>query len=69
MQVGEEKKVLEIGKAALQHQDAKPFVHDLLLAIALTEVRISSSILTQGMCFTCIWDVFTDCLIFPYILF
>lgn len=39
LQVGEEKLVLEIGQAAFQHPDAKPYVHDLLLSMALAEVR------------------------------
>jgi len=40
-QVGEEKLVLEIGQAALRHPDSKPYVHDVLLAMALAEVRIA----------------------------
>jgi hypothetical protein len=31
--------VLDIGRAALQHPDAKPYIHDLLLSMALAEVR------------------------------
>lgn len=33
------KLVLDIGRAALQRPDAKPYVHDLLLSMALAEVR------------------------------
>ena len=33
--------MLDIGRAALQHPDAKPYVHDLLLSMALAEVRQS----------------------------
>lgn len=39
IQVGEEKLVLQIGQKSLQHPDAKPYVHDLLLSMALAEVR------------------------------
>lgn len=28
-----------IGQAAVQHPDAKPYTHDLLLSMALAEVR------------------------------
>ena len=38
-QVGEEELVLEIGRAAVQHPDAKPYIHDLFLSMALAEVR------------------------------
>ncbi|KAK4479247.1 hypothetical protein RD792_014758 [Penstemon davidsonii] len=38
-EAGEEKLVLEIGRRALQHPESKPFVHDLLLSMALAEVR------------------------------
>lgn len=40
-QVGEEKQVLEIGQAALRRPDSKPYVNDILLAMALAEVRIA----------------------------
>ncbi|KAI3407578.1 DUF4101 domain-containing protein [Psidium guajava] len=40
-EVGEEKLVLNIGRAALQHPDAKPHVHDLLLSMALAECAIA----------------------------
>ncbi|KAI3442389.1 uncharacterized protein J3R85_001131, partial [Psidium guajava] len=40
-EVGEEKLVLNIGQAALQHPDAKPHVHDLLLSMALAECAIA----------------------------
>jgi hypothetical protein len=36
-EVGEEKRVLEIGRTALQHPDAKPYIHDLLLSMSLAE--------------------------------
>jgi hypothetical protein len=39
MQVGEAKLVLEIGRAALQRRDSKPYIHDILLSMALSEVR------------------------------
>lgn len=38
IQVGESKLVLDIGRARLNHQDAKPYTHDLLLSMALAEV-------------------------------
>ncbi|XP_057804101.1 plastid division protein CDP1, chloroplastic [Salvia miltiorrhiza] len=40
-EVGEEKLVLEIGRRALQHPESKPFVHDLLLSMALAECAIA----------------------------
>ncbi|KAJ6868280.1 hypothetical protein NC651_033368 [Populus alba x Populus x berolinensis] len=40
-EVGEEKLVLDIGQAALQHPDAKPYVHDVLLSMALAECAIA----------------------------
>ncbi|KAK9266988.1 hypothetical protein L1049_028603 [Liquidambar formosana] len=40
-EVGEEKLVLDIGRAALSHPDAKPYVHDLLLSMALAECAIA----------------------------
>ncbi|GMY12717.1 plastid division protein CDP1, chloroplastic [Fagus crenata] len=40
-EVGEVKLVLNIGRAALQHPDAKPYVHDLLLSMALAECAIA----------------------------
>lgn len=39
VQVGESKLVLDIGRTSLQHQDAKPFTDDLILSMALSEVR------------------------------
>ncbi|XP_015865701.3 plastid division protein CDP1, chloroplastic [Ziziphus jujuba] len=36
-EVGEVKLVLDIGRSALQHPDAKPYMHDLLLSMALAE--------------------------------
>lgn len=39
VQVGEEKIVLDLGRSALQHPHAKPYVHDFLLSMALAEVR------------------------------
>ncbi|GKB75281.1 plastid division protein CDP1, chloroplastic, partial [Tanacetum coccineum] len=39
--VGEEKLALDIGRTALQHPDSKPFVHDLLLSMALAECAIA----------------------------
>ncbi|XP_072966159.1 plastid division protein CDP1, chloroplastic isoform X1 [Typha angustifolia] len=40
-EVGEEKLVLEIGRSALQLSDSKPYVHDLLLSMALAECSIA----------------------------
>ncbi|KAF8407429.1 hypothetical protein HHK36_006562 [Tetracentron sinense] len=40
-EVGQENLVLEIGRAALQHPDAKPYIHDLLLSMALAECAIA----------------------------
>ncbi|CAL0322313.1 unnamed protein product [Lupinus luteus] len=40
-EVGESKLVLDIGRAGLQHQDAKPYSDDLLLAMALAECAIA----------------------------
>lgn len=31
--------MLNIGQKALQHPDSKPYVHDILLSMALAEVR------------------------------
>lgn len=31
--------MLDIGRSALKHADAKPYIHDLLLSMALAEVR------------------------------
>ncbi|XP_074304779.1 plastid division protein CDP1, chloroplastic [Silene latifolia] len=42
-EVGEEKLVLEVGRAALQYPDAKPHVHDLLLSMALAECAIAKT--------------------------
>lgn len=38
-QIGESKFVLDIGRTSLQHQDAKPYADDLVLSMALAEVR------------------------------
>ncbi|XP_020272231.1 plastid division protein CDP1, chloroplastic [Asparagus officinalis] len=40
-EVGQEKSVLEIGRAALHLPDAKPYVHDLLLSMALAECSVA----------------------------
>ncbi|KAL5746904.1 hypothetical protein ACOSP7_023884 [Xanthoceras sorbifolium] len=40
-EVGEEKLVLDIGRAALQRPDAKPYIHDFLLSMALAECAIA----------------------------
>ncbi|RCV14913.1 hypothetical protein SETIT_3G016800v2 [Setaria italica] len=42
-EVGEEKLVLEIGQAALRRPDSKPYVHDILLAMALAECSIAKA--------------------------
>ncbi|PIA35429.1 hypothetical protein AQUCO_03500062v1 [Aquilegia coerulea] len=42
-EAGEEKLVLEIGQAALQHPDAKPYTHDVLLSMALAECAIAKN--------------------------
>ncbi|KAK6921365.1 ARC6, IMS domain, partial [Dillenia turbinata] len=47
-EVGEEKLVLDIGKAALPHPDAKPYVHDLLLSMALAECAIAKTYLEKN---------------------
>lgn len=39
LQVGEEKLVLDIGRAALRHLDSKSYIHDIFLSMALAEVR------------------------------
>lgn len=31
--------MLDIGREGLRHSDSKPYVHDMLLAMALAEVR------------------------------
>ncbi|KAF4396856.1 plastid division protein CDP1, chloroplastic isoform X2 [Cannabis sativa] len=40
-EVGEVKLVLDIGRVALQHPDAKPYIHDILLSMALAECAIA----------------------------
>lgn len=40
-EVGEEKLVLDIGRVALHHPDANPYIHDLLLSMALAECAIA----------------------------
>ncbi|XP_054819249.1 plastid division protein CDP1, chloroplastic isoform X1 [Prosopis cineraria] len=40
-EVGESKLVLDIGRVSLQHQEAKPYAHDLLLSMALAECAIA----------------------------
>ncbi|CAN6250651.1 unnamed protein product [Urochloa humidicola] len=42
-EVGEEKLVLEIGQAALRRPDSKPYVHDILLVMALAECSIAKA--------------------------
>lgn len=42
-EVGEEKLALDIGRTALQHPDSKPFIHDLLLSMALSECAIAKT--------------------------
>uniref|UniRef100_A0A0E0DK44 Uncharacterized protein n=1 Tax=Oryza meridionalis TaxID=40149 RepID=A0A0E0DK44_9ORYZ len=42
-EVGEEKLVLEIGQAALRRPDSRPYVHDVLLAMALAECSIAKA--------------------------
>lgn len=44
MQVGEGKIALELGRTALQHADAKPYIHDLLLSMASAEVRTGNKV-------------------------
>jgi hypothetical protein len=39
IQVGEVKLVRDIGQATIQHPDAKPYIHDILLSMVLAEVR------------------------------
>ncbi|KAJ6764873.1 PLASTID DIVISION PROTEIN CDP1 CHLOROPLASTIC-RELATED [Salix koriyanagi] len=40
-EVGEEKLVLDIGRSALRHPEAKPFAHDVLLSMALAECAVA----------------------------
>ncbi|CAI0400233.1 unnamed protein product [Linum tenue] len=40
-EVGEEKLVLDIGRKAIQKPDAKPYIHDILLSMALAECAIA----------------------------
>ncbi|XP_022718471.1 plastid division protein CDP1, chloroplastic-like isoform X2 [Durio zibethinus] len=40
-EVGEKELVLEIGRLAVQHSDSKPYIHDLLLSMALAECSIA----------------------------
>ncbi|KAK9117858.1 hypothetical protein Scep_015951 [Stephania cephalantha] len=40
-EVGAEKSVLEFGRAALQHPEVKPYVHDILLSMALAECTVA----------------------------
>ncbi|XP_039047224.1 plastid division protein CDP1, chloroplastic-like [Hibiscus syriacus] len=40
-EVGEEELVLQIGRAAILRPDAKPYIHDLLLSMALAECSIA----------------------------
>ncbi|XVF06977.1 hypothetical protein REPUB_Repub06bG0097800 [Reevesia pubescens] len=40
-EVGEEELVLEIGRVAIQHPNAKPYIHDLILSMALAECSIA----------------------------
>ncbi|KAK7314760.1 hypothetical protein VNO77_33288 [Canavalia gladiata] len=40
-EVGESKRVLEIGRTSLQHQDAKPYTDDLILSMALAECAVA----------------------------
>ncbi|CAI0548814.1 unnamed protein product [Linum tenue] len=40
-EVGEEKLVLDIGRKAIQKPDAKPYIHDILLSMALAECEIA----------------------------
>ncbi|KAL9243286.1 hypothetical protein vseg_017191 [Gypsophila vaccaria] len=47
-EVGEEKLVLEIGKASLQYPDSKPHAHDLLLSMALAECAIAKAHLEKN---------------------
>ncbi|CAN6463399.1 unnamed protein product [Victoria cruziana] len=47
-EVGEIKLVLEMGRAALQRPDAKPYIHDLLLSMALAECSIAKTAFEMG---------------------
>ncbi|KAF8044591.1 hypothetical protein N665_7621s0001 [Sinapis alba] len=40
-EVGEEKLVLDIGRAALRHLDSKSFIHDIFLSMALAECAVA----------------------------
>ncbi|XP_073048682.1 plastid division protein CDP1, chloroplastic-like isoform X1 [Primulina eburnea] len=41
-EAGEERLVLEIGRRAMQHPCSKPYIHDMLLAMALAECAIAN---------------------------
>ncbi|KNA09829.1 hypothetical protein SOVF_149940 [Spinacia oleracea] len=47
-EVGEEKLVLDIGRAALVYADAKPHAHDVLLSMALAECAIAKTHLEKN---------------------
>ncbi|KAH0926924.1 hypothetical protein HID58_019180, partial [Brassica napus] len=40
-EVGEEKLVLDIGRSVLRHLDSKPYIHDIFLAMALSECAVA----------------------------
>uniref|UniRef100_A0A1J3FU55 Plastid division protein CDP1, chloroplastic n=1 Tax=Noccaea caerulescens TaxID=107243 RepID=A0A1J3FU55_NOCCA len=42
-EVGEEKLVLDIGRAALRHLDSKSYIHDIFLSMALAECAIAKA--------------------------
>ncbi|CAI9113342.1 OLC1v1013926C1 [Oldenlandia corymbosa var. corymbosa] len=42
-EAGEDKVVLDIGRKALQHPDAKAYIHDVLLSMALAECAIAKA--------------------------
>jgi hypothetical protein len=58
MQVGEAKLVLEIGRAALQKHDSKPYIHDILLSMALSKVgsKIEWIIYFLKFFFVLLWE-------------
>ncbi|KAH9323444.1 hypothetical protein KI387_018083, partial [Taxus chinensis] len=40
-EVGEDEMVLKVGRATMQHANAKPYIHDILLSMALSECSIA----------------------------
>ncbi|GMQ11717.1 hypothetical protein CsSME_00054294 [Camellia sinensis var. sinensis] len=58
-EVGEEKLVLDIGQSTLQHPDAKPYIHDLLLSMALAELVLRRTIFPTDLKLSLVPSVFS----------